>query len=205
MTSLPPPFDTGTLQQSDMPRPAASEVVQSSKQHGLPGMWPALAVALVSGLVSWLWLIPGLANAVKFNMAGGVVSSELAQVDARDFAAALANMSDAPPQFLSQFKQGASKCPLPLAWVSVALAPGQPAGTLRVQSGGYISPAFALTAVPMRVAIPFPAPYEVGHGRLTVVGSGGNAIVALLPAWRVALQGGQATWEVTWRPTKRCA
>ncbi len=134
------------------------------------------------------------------NPANGAIS-ELAQVEDRDIPAALETMVGAPP-FLSLFEARPDGCSRPLAWVSLALKPGEPAGTIRIQSGGYSSPIFELSEVPKRVAIPYPAAYESGHGTLQVLEVGGKAIVSLLPAWNVT--GSASAREVVWHPAKRC-
>ncbi|MGA9868046.1 MAG: hypothetical protein WBQ75_16600 [Acetobacteraceae bacterium] len=105
--------------------------------------------------------------------------------------------------FLAQFRQRTGGCPRPLAWVSLGRAAAQPAGTVRLRSGTYFSPVFKLTDIPVRIAIPYPGPYETGHGTLMAMNAGGSAIVALVPAW-VSARGGEATREVTWHPSKRC-
>jgi len=143
------------------------------------------------------------ATAAKPEAGAQAVVSELANVDDQDVTAALTTINDSAG-FLAQSKQRAGGCPLPLAWVSVALAPGQPAATVRLRSGSYFSPVFNLSDVPVRVAIPYPAPYETGHGMLTAMDAGGAAIIALLPAWHVPAQTGDATRAVTWRIGNRC-
>jgi hypothetical protein len=76
--------------------------------------------------------------------------------------------------------------------------------TIRLRSGNYISPNFSLTDAPVRVALPYPAPYEAGHGTLSVIAVGGEATVSLLPPWRVVGGSGLASHEVTWHPRIRC-
>jgi len=62
-----------------------------------------------------------------------------------------------------------------------------------------------VSAKPVRVAIPFPAPYETGHGALTAIDVGGSATISLLPSWRVSAQDGKTTRAVTWHPVKNCS
>jgi hypothetical protein len=61
-----------------------------------------------------------------------------------------------------------------------------------------------LSDVPVRVAIPYPGPYEMGRGTLMVMVTSGNVVVALQPAWRVSAQNGQVSHEVTWHPRINC-
>ena len=109
-----------------------------------------------------------------------------------------------PVFFAAQMKQPRN-CGQKLAWITVVRRPGEPAGTVRLRSGSYFSPIFALSDTPMRVAIPYPAPYESGQGSLSVLGTGGEAVVALSPAWRVSPKMGTAERAVTWHPTGSCA
>lgn len=130
-------------------------------------------------------------------------SFELAQVEDQDIAPALGTMGGSR-SFQAGFKQGQASCPRPLAWVSLTpLKSGQPIA-VRLRSGNYVSPSFNLVDTPIRVALPYPAPYEVGHGTLSVIATGGGAAVSLLPAWRVAGGAGLTSHEVSWHPRARC-
>jgi hypothetical protein len=189
-------------QGSEMRRSARVAGPQSDRQGGAPGLWSAAAMAVLSAVVCWIWLMSSAASNTG-QTSGEAVPSELAQVDGRDLAAALTTMNGSDA-FLAQFKQRAGGCPQPLAWVSVAQTSGQPPGQVRLRSGNYISPTFSLSEVPVRVAIPYPGPYETGHGRLTALDAGGSATIALLPAWRVPARDGGATREVTWHATRHC-
>ena len=75
---------------------------------------------------------------------------------------------------------------------------------VRLRSGSYFSPIFNLSDAPVRVAIPYPGPYEMGRGRLTVMVTSGDVVVALEPAWHVSAQNGQASHEVTWHARINC-
>jgi hypothetical protein len=63
----------------------------------------------------------------------------------------------------------AKNCKAPLAWVTLTQRNGH-GGMVRVRSGQYLSPPIKLTPAPQRVAVPYPAPYPVGRGVLTLVG-----------------------------------
>jgi hypothetical protein len=110
---------------------------------------------------------------------------------------------DAPRDQLDRFRQPAS-CGNHLAWIVIAREPGQPTGRIRLQSGTYISPAFDLTDTPVRVALPYPAPYATGHGTISVLGSTTDASVALVPAWHVAARAQWAARTVSWTPAETC-
>jgi hypothetical protein len=191
-------------QNSQQQRPvSAADSVRKDHQSRVPGLWSSAAVAALSGVVCWIWLMSSTSISMTSEGGGEGVVSELAQVDDQDVTAALTTMGGSTA-FLSQFKERTTGCPRPLAWVTLARSPGQPAGTVRLKSGSYYSPVFNLSDVPMRVAIPYPTPYETGQGTLTVMHTGGSATVALLPAWRVPAQGVAATHDVTWHSSNRC-
>ena len=107
------------------------------------------------------------------------------------------------PAQTGQLVADAKSCKIPLAYVSLWTADGSPQ-TVRIRSGNYVSPPFALTGAPQRVAIPFPAPYAAGRGTLSIEGQGRNVAVSLTPAWSVASLVGQATTNVIWTPKNPC-
>jgi hypothetical protein len=86
----------------------------------------------------------------------------------------------------------------------VTPAAGQSQETVRLISGGYYSPIFKLSGTPVRIAIPYPAPYDSGHGVLTMLHTGGDASVALRPALLLTTQNTSITRQVTWQPGQIC-
>ena len=172
------------------------------KQSAPPGTGLTIAIAVISGVVCWFWLASGRADALKSNAPN---VSKLTEVEERDTADALTTMTGSNAM-LAQFREGQNgSCRRPIAWVSLASAPGEPPSHIRLISGTYYSPVFEVSATPIRVALPFPAPYETGHGVLTAIDVGGGAAIALLPAWRVSAQDGKTTRAVTWHPVKNCS
>jgi hypothetical protein len=170
-------------------------------QGGPPGIGLTIAIAVISGVVCWFWLTSGRADPAK-STAPNV--SGLTEVEEGEIAGALTTMS-LPNAVLARFREGKDGgCRRPLAWVSLVSAPGEPPSRIRLISGTYYSPVFDVSATPVRVALPFPAPYETGHGPLTAIDVGASAIVSLIPAWRVSAQDGKTTREVSWHPVKSC-
>ena len=167
----------------------------------MPGRWPALAMSAAFAAFSAFWTLPRLA-APQAPAAEGAPSA-LAEVAPAERNAALSTMHLSPGLAASLEKQDAG-CKR-LAWVSVARAPGTKGGTIRLLSGGYGSPVFTPTEIPLRVAIPYPAPYLSGHGTLTILSDAGGAIVALTPAWHAPLQAGRSSHEVSWIPDQACS
>ena len=161
-----------------------------------------IAIALISGALCWFWLISGRANPLR-PTASDV--SDLTEVEDGEIAGALTTMR-VQNSLREQFQQGKDGgCRRPLAWISLVAPPGEPPSRIRLISGTYFSPVFEVTATPVRVAIPFPAPYETGRGTLTAIDVGGSATLSLLPSWRVSAQDGKTTRAVTWQPVKSCS
>lgn len=172
---------------------------QQGKPARLPGGWQAAAIAALSALLAGYLGRPG-GNAPRTE--GKPSISRVAEVAPSELPAALGTLSGTPRQ-LAQMAERDS-CGRRLAWVTLVRAPGQPSGRTRLQSGSYVSPSFELIDTPVRVAIPFPAPYPSGHGTISVLGTATGAIVALTPAWHVAAQDGMQAREVSWTPAAGC-
>jgi hypothetical protein len=188
-------------QDSQMRQPTAAAGTQTTEKGRIPGLLPAAGVAILAGIGCWMWL---LSESVPAGAPTGAnVTSELAEVNDQEIAAAVATL-DGSPTFRGQFTDQKAGCPQPLAWVSLASPPEQSGMKVRLRSGNYFSLTYTLSATPMRVAIPFPSPYETGRGTLTVLNAGGGAIVALQPAWRTPAQGGESVRVVTWKTSNRC-
>ena len=177
----------------------AESTAGAADRGAVPGLWPAAAMAVFSTALCLGWLMS--ADAVATGPATGAMRSEssMAEVAAPDLDAALATM-DGSTGFLAQFKATAQGCRRKLAQLTLTGAAG---AKVRLRSGGYHSPEFVLTAAPVRVALPFPAPYEIGHGELEILHVGA-ASVALLPPWLVPAPDGMARHEVTWLPGPGC-
>jgi hypothetical protein len=179
---------------------ARSEAARRPRaDNSIPGLW--LAASITLGVAILTWILLGDIAASSAPSATEVGASQLAEVEDADLAEALTTMSG-DSAFLARFKKAAKECPLPLAWVSVVGVPGQPPSVIRLQSGTYFSPLFKMSETPVRIAIPYPAPYEIGHGALKTVG--GSATIALQPAWHVNAPAGAVARNVIWRVIDRC-
>lgn len=186
---------------SDAEPRGAGSAGRARLADAVPGLWSAIVVALLSGLGCWFWALPQLARGGQPASAGG--TSELAEVAAAEIPAALGTMNGSNG-FMAQWQQSNRSCGQRLAWVTVSRQAGEPPGTFRLKSGSYFSPIFALPDSPMRIAIPYPAPYATGRGSLTVLATGGKPVVALTPAWPVAQKDTQTTRPVSWRIGEGC-
>ena len=181
---------------------AARSAARRKNRGPLPGIGLTIAIAVISGVICWFWLGSGRANPLK-PTAPNV--SDLTEVEETEVRGALTtmNLSNA---VLAHFREGKDGgCRRPLAWVTLVSAAGEPPSRIRLISGNYYSPSFEVSATPVRVALPFPAPYETGQGTLTAIDVGGSATISLLPAWRVSAQDGKTTRAVTWHPVKSCS
>ncbi len=164
--------------------------------RAVPGLGMAVLVAGLSALGFGYWAHASHSAAAAADVA------RMAEVAPQDIPAALETVEGTPAR-LARFKDPKA-CNARLAWVTVMRAPGQRAGRIRLQSGSYISPGFELTEAPARVALPYPAPYATGRGKISVLGATSDAIVALTPAWHVPAQGGAHAHQVTWTPVGAC-
>ena len=164
-----------------------------------PGLWGCVLTALLSGAGCWVLVAPRLAA----DLAGGAATaSALAAVAPAELPDALGTLSSSAG-LLERLRrrQGCQA----LAVVTLAAPPGAPPARIRLRSGAYYSPAFTLAAAPVRVAIPYPAPPEAGHGVLSVLSDGGAAVLALSPPWLLPTAAGEASRGVTWQPDAGCA
>ena len=100
----------------------------------------------------------------------GPPASELGQVDSADLDAAAQSI---PSAEAGTHVADAKACRVPMAFVTLRSHLGQ-SGTVRIRSGTYWSPSIVLGNDPLRVAIPYPAPYELGRGDLAFDGSGAD-------------------------------
>ena len=186
-----------------MPKEEEAGARRTSARGGasrLPGTWPAAAVTALSAVVFGAW---AQAELTRPGDAAGAASTRLAEVAPGEIPAALDTLAISPEQ-IAQLLREREACKRRLAWVTVMLSPGQAGGRIRLQSGAYLSPAFTLSAAPVRVALPYPAPYPTGHGTISVLGTTADAVVALTPPWHVSAQEGLHAREVTWTPVGGC-
>jgi hypothetical protein len=108
------------------------------------------------------------------------------------------------PTTSQQAVADAKACKVPMAWVTVVKQAGGSAGAIRIRSGSYVTPAIAVTDVPQRVAIPFPAPYATGQGFLSVMGEANGVAIYLTPGWSLQNLNGAASIAVRWNPGHPC-
>jgi hypothetical protein len=152
---------------------------QEPPRRSKPGSSRGTLIGIAGGLV-----IAGIAGAVIWPSANGDKSAGVGEESAlemlvpADINAALPTLD---PGTSKAAVDDAKNCKAPLAWVTLTQRPGDHGDLVRIRSGGYQSPPIRLTAVPQRVAIPYPAPYPAGRGVLTLVGEANQVGFYLTP------------------------
>jgi hypothetical protein len=174
---------------------AASDPNRQQGQSSLRRTLIAGGIALFGGL-----LTAGALVLVSKNAPTAAVST-LSPLAVADVAAATATIN---PAVSAQLAAEAKNCTVPLAHLTIVKNPGTADGTIRIRSGNYVSPLFRVTDTPQQIAIPFPEPYSVGHGTISVEGSADGAAVSLQPAWRIESLNGSAVQNVVWKPGNPC-
>ena len=84
----------------------------------------------------------------------------------------------------------AKTCKAQLVVLTIVKKGGAPDTTIRIGSGDYVSPPFLVTDKPQQVAVPFPAPYPVGKGVISIMGEGKDITVWMTPGWTVLRSNG---------------
>ncbi len=175
----------------------ATSLPRQGEASRWPGAWQAAVIAALSALLAGYLGRPGAGAPRPDAGSAEFAGSRVAEVAPGEMAAALGTLEETPQQAAQAARDA---CGRRLAWVTVMRAPGQPSGRIRLRSGGYISPAFDLREAPVRIAIPYPAPYTTAHGTIATLGATTEAVVALSPPWRVLPQAGLQAREVSWTP-----
>jgi len=180
--------DLGNAQQA----PGAEPSKQDKENSGFGSLAVLCGGALVTALIVAfaLGLTPGSSGEPKLTP---VAVSELD-------AAAASLVSNQAAQRVADAKS----CKAPLAVLTIVKNAGSPDATIRVGSGDYVSPPFVVTDKPQQVAVPFPAPYPVGKGVMSIMGEGKDITVWMTPGWTVPVLSGIATQNVWWDTKPNC-
>jgi hypothetical protein len=129
------------------------------------------------------------------------IEANLTMVSPAEIAAAETTLA---PTSSGQLVEQAKACTAPLAYVTIASMPGAAPAAIQIRSGDYISPSFTASATPQRIAIPFPAPYQTGHGEIAILGQAKDLRVSMFPTWQIDNLSGIDIKKVTWRTDKPC-
>lgn len=160
----------------------------------------ALIGALTTGGIAAFAVWPGLSAGEPRGLAGDAEPS-LSALAPSDIAPALETLD---PATSKAAVDDAKSCKAPLAWVTLMKRPGSRGGLVRISSGSYLSPPIRLADDPQRLAIPYPAPYPVGRGVLSLVGDADDVWFRLTPGWFVRSLKGTASINVHWKPANPC-
>lgn len=98
----------------------------------------------------------------------------------------------------------AKACRAPLGNMRLSKMASDAGGVVRIRAGNYLSPAFNIAEGPINVAVPFPAPYEVGKGEIVVEGAAKDVFFELTPGLKIDTTGGIQRIPVIWNTSKPC-
>ena len=161
-----------------------------------PGFGPATLL---------LGTIGGLLTGVCMMAAAGCIASEASVQELQSVA--LSDVETAAQSLVAAQAVGlieeAKACRRPLGSL-VVQATGKAGGTVRFRSGTYVSPAIRLGQQPGRVAVPFPAPIEAGHGQIFLDNNSDGADVFLMPGFRSGAGPSTSVINVRWDPKASC-
>ena len=177
----------------------ASSADQPQGSGGTPAKeradWPQVLVIVLASLLFGL----GLASIAGRQAVSGPAG--LAAVAQTEIDAAILSMDASAG---AKAGEDARQCKAPLAFVTIKSEPGTAAETVRIRSGGYVSPPLVLSGEPRRIAVPFPAPYPAGKGELVVEGITSKVTLWLTPAVTLSSQAGVNRIPVVWSTANPC-
>jgi hypothetical protein len=156
-------------------RPPGQEPPRGKKPGSSRGTWIGIAGGLAIAGIAAIVVLPGLRGDKPASLGE---ESTLEVLIPADINAALPTLD---PGTSKAAVDDAKNCKAPLAWVTLTQRPSGHGGMVRVRSGSYQSPPIKLTAIPQRIAIPYPAPYPTGRGVLTLVGEADQVGFYLTP------------------------
>ncbi|GLR90488.1 hypothetical protein GCM10007857_72030 [Bradyrhizobium iriomotense] len=183
---------------SGQDRPSRQEPPPRDKKPGSSrGTLIGIAGALVTAGIAAVVVLPSL---TRDKPAAVGEESTLEVLVPADINAALPTLD---PGSSKAAVDDARNCKAPLAWVTLTQRPSGHGGMVRVRSGQYLSPPIKLTTTPQRIAIPYPAPYPVGRGVLTLVGEADQVGFYLRPGGVQDVNGAYSV-NVRWQVRNPC-
>jgi hypothetical protein len=177
-------------------RPPRQEPPRRKKPGSSRTTWIGLVGAIVTAGIAAIVVLPRIPGD-KPATAGEESSLEV--LVPADINAALPTLD---PGTSKAAVDDAKNCKAPLAWVTLTQRNGH-GGMVRVRSGQYLSPPIKLTPAPQRIAVPYPAPYPVGRGVLTLVGEADQVGFFLTPG-RIQDVNGTYSVNVRWQVRNPC-
>lgn len=165
---------------------------------GKPGLSP-MVIALAGGVVA-VAVVAGVLLTGGGETAGTPDRPTLSLVRQGDVDQAAGTLS---PDSKTQLVDDAKACKMPLAIVQLTKADTNGGGMIRIRAGSYVSPAFSIGDAPVKVAVPFPAPYATGKGEISIEGTAG-VVAQLTPGIKYDPAGGARKIPVWWKTDKPC-
>ena len=181
---------------SGQDRPPRREPPPGKKPGSSRGAWIGAVGGIVTAGIAAIVVLPGIPGN-KPAIVGEESSLEV--LIPADINAALPTLD---PGTSKAAVDDAKNCKAPLAWVTLTQRNGH-GGMVRVRSGQYLSPPIKLTPAPQRIAVPYPAPYPVGRGVLTLVGEADQVGFYLRPGGVQDVNGTYSV-NVRWQVRNPC-
>jgi hypothetical protein len=178
-------------------RPPGQEPPRGKKPGSSRGTWIGIAGGLAIAGIAAIVVLPGLRGDKPASLGE---ESTLEVLIPADINAALPTLD---PGTSKAAVDDAKNCKAPLAWVTLTQRPSGHGGMVRVRSGSYQSPPIKLTPIPQRIAIPYPAPYPMGRGVLTLVGEADQVGFYLRPGG-ISDVNGTYSVNVRWQVRNPC-
>lgn len=182
---------------SDPSAGSAKDSGASKQKNSRPSRTPMIVAAGVGAVLTGLAAATVLGIGQNPPHAGAAVISEVSAVSLG--AASQTLDSSASAGLIAQAKA----CRAPLAFVTLTGTAGQAGRTVRIRSGGYVSPPFVVSPTGQRIAIPFPTPYATGKGQIFVEGNTTGVALALFPTIHPAQANGGVI-NIWWHTDKPC-
>jgi hypothetical protein len=181
------------------PTISKSAASTNSAASAKSGTRPAI-VATVGGLLIVAAIGLVLRNA-DIGITGNPAQPTVSYVAQRDLGEAATTLT---PAAAGALVEDAQRCKIPLASMTIAKGTAAIGSTLRIRSGGYVSPYFTVTENMQRIAMPYPAPYGSGVGTFVVEGNATGAILGLTPTRVLIELPGAQSIPVVWRAVNPC-
>lgn len=172
---------------------ATGQTTKTSKTTSL--VVGAAGAVLVLGAVGWMTLGGG------HSAVGSSSTPALAAIAQSDLDGAASTLN---PNAAAGLISDAKQCKVPLASMTLAKGTAPVGSTIRIRSGSYVSPNFAVTDTMQRMAIPYPGAYKDGAGVIIIEGSAAGAVVGLTPTKTMSDPSTAMTVNVVWDTDNPC-
>jgi hypothetical protein len=186
-----------SVQTAPTNNPPDAEKTEIGKRSGRR----AAAVAAAGGLLVVIAVAMVLKNADIGITPGDPAQPTVTFVAKSDLGAAATTLT---PSVAGALIEDAESCRIPLVSMTISRGSAALGGTIRIRSGSYVSPYFAVTDAVQRIAVPYPAPYGSGAGSFVIEGTATGAIVGLTPAKAMLELPGAQNVPVAWRAVSPC-